>query len=115
MGTERRAILFTDIVGYSKMMSNDEKLALALLSEHDEILLNAIQGAGGNVIKNIGDAFFAEFDSPSDAVDACIDFQTTLQDRNKLKEKKEQIQLFVLISNFALMLGVKVLSYCCFY
>ena len=91
MGTERRAILFTDIVGYSKMMSNDEKLALALLSEHDEILLNAIQGAGGNVIKNIGDAFFAEFDSPSDAVDACIDFQTTLQDRNKLKEKKEQI------------------------
>ena len=91
MGTERRAILFTDIVGYSKMMSNDEKLALRLLSEHDQILSDAIGQSNGRVIKNIGDAFFAEFDSAGDALDASISFQSTLQKRNKLKEKKEQI------------------------
>ena len=64
MPTESRSILFTDIVGYSKMMSSDEKRALLLLSEHDEIVGRAITEANGSVIKNIGDAFFAEFDTP---------------------------------------------------
>ena len=68
MGSETRAILFTDIVGYSKAMSNDEALALALLSEHDKILGQAIKSSNGRVIKNIGDAFFAEFDSADDAL-----------------------------------------------
>ena len=91
MATESRAILFTDIVGYSRMMSSDEKLALSLLSEHDELVGSAIAEASGSVIKNIGDAFFAEFDSPKDALDACTTFQLALQKRNKLKEKKDQI------------------------
>ena len=87
MATESRAILFTDIVGYSRMMSSDEKLALSLLSEHDELVGSAIAEASGSVIKNIGDAFFAEFDSAKDALDACTTFQLALQKRNKLKEK----------------------------
>jgi class 3 adenylate cyclase/TolB-like protein/Tfp pilus assembly protein PilF len=91
MATERRAILFTDIVGYSRMMSSDEKLALNLLAEHDKILNSKIRDAGGKVIKNIGDAFFAEFDSPGDAISASIEFQKNLSRRNKLKEKKERI------------------------
>ena len=47
MATEKRAILFTDIVGYSRMMSSDETLALKLLSEHDKILNSKIKDAGG--------------------------------------------------------------------
>ncbi len=85
MATERRAILFTDIVGYSRMMSSDEKLALNLLAEHDKILNSKIRDAGGKVIKNIGDAFFAEFDSPGDAISASIEIQKKLSRRNKLK------------------------------
>ena len=91
MATESRSMLFTDIVGYSKMMSSDEKRALSLLSEHDDIVGKAITEANGSVIKNIGDAFFAEFDSAKDALDACTNFQLALQNRNKLKEKKDQI------------------------
>ena len=91
MASETRVILFTDIVGYSKAMSNDEALALALLSEHDKIVGQAIKGSNGRVIKNIGDAFFAEFDSADDALGACLKFQRQLSGRNKLKEKKEQI------------------------
>ena len=32
------AVLFTDIVGYSKMMDRDEKRAVKLLAEHDKII-----------------------------------------------------------------------------
>ena len=78
-------IMFTDIVGYSRMMSNDEKLALALLSEHDKIVGSIIKSSGGSVIKNIGDAFFAEFDSADEALGACLEFQSKFSKRNKLK------------------------------
>ena len=82
MATELRSILFTDIVGYSRMMSADENLALKLLSEHDEILNKSIESSGGHVIKNVGDAFFAEFDSADDALGATLGFQLELQERN---------------------------------
>ncbi|SVD18464.1 uncharacterized protein METZ01_LOCUS371318, partial [marine metagenome] len=91
MASEKRAILFTDIVGYSRLMSKDEKLALKLLEEHDQILNSSIKHANGNVIKNIGDAFFAEFDTSSDALQASVNFQEQLNSRNELKEKKEHI------------------------
>ena len=84
MGSETRAILFTDIVGYSRMMSSDEKLALALLSEHDKIVGSVIKISNGSVIKNIGDAFFAEFDNADDALGACLKFQSKFSKRNKL-------------------------------
>ena len=72
------------------MMSADENLALKLLSEHDQILKKSIEIAGGHVIKNVGDAFFAEFDSADDALQSTLSFQLELQKRNQLKEKKDQ-------------------------
>ena len=53
--------MFTDIVGYSAMISKDEKHALNLLSNHDELIEPIIDKQGGKIIKKIGDAIFAEF------------------------------------------------------
>ena len=36
--TSKSTIMFTDIVGYSFMMANDEAYALKLLNEHNEIV-----------------------------------------------------------------------------
>ncbi len=53
--------MFTDIVGYSKMVGKDEKHALQLLDAHNQILTTAIDKFGGSVIKFIGDSVFAEY------------------------------------------------------
>ena len=72
-------VLFTDIVGYSKMMDRDEKNAVQLLAEHDKIIESAITRNGGEVIKHIGDAIFARFETPLSAIASALEFQKKLQ------------------------------------
>ena len=44
-------IMFTDIVGYSSMISRDETHALNLLSMHDKIIEPIIKDNDGKIIK----------------------------------------------------------------
>ena len=62
METSRKlaAIMFTDIVGYSKMIEKDEKSALAHLDEHNEIIKPIINRYDGEIIKLIGDVGYCE-------------------------------------------------------
>ena len=53
--------MFTDIVGYSQMVANDEKGALELLDEHNNIIFPIINNHDGEIIKLIGDAIFARY------------------------------------------------------
>jgi hypothetical protein len=85
------AIMFTDIVGYSRMVSVDERHGLALLERHDELLMPIILKHGGRVLKKIGDAVFAEFTSSVNAVESAIEIQTALKEYNKPKESKDHI------------------------
>ncbi len=49
------AIMFTDIVGYSALMSRDEKLAMGVLEKNREIHKAAIERFNEQYIKEIGD------------------------------------------------------------
>jgi class 3 adenylate cyclase len=79
---ERRlsAILATDVVGYSRLMHNDEESTHARLMA---LLADAVEPAiaehGGRVVKNTGDGFLAEFPSAVEAVRAAIQFQTHIK------------------------------------
>ena len=53
---KKSTIMFTDIFGYSRMVGRDEKHALKLLDEHNNIITAAIDAHDGSVIKFIGDA-----------------------------------------------------------
>ncbi|MFW5801778.1 MAG: adenylate/guanylate cyclase domain-containing protein, partial [Spirochaeta sp.] len=66
------AIMFTDIVGFSRMMEQDEAGTLALLAEHNVLVANAAQEYGGTVIKTIGDAFLVDFPNTVQAVQAGV-------------------------------------------
>ena len=59
--------MFTDIVGYSKMVGKDENHALQLLDKHNKIITESIQKFNGSVVKFIGDAVFAQFEKPVEA------------------------------------------------
>lgn len=75
-------IMFTDMVGYSKKVQENEDHALTLLNEHNRILEEQIQTYKGNIIKTIGDAFLADFDSVFNAVNCAVDIQQKLAGRN---------------------------------
>ena len=50
------AMMFTDIVGYSSMVSKDQEYALKLLDMHDRIVDPIINNHKGNIIKRIGNS-----------------------------------------------------------
>ena len=66
-------IMFTDIVGYTALMSKDESLALKTLDENRYIHKTAISKHGGEWIKEIGDGVLAIFNTATDAVHAACE------------------------------------------
>ena len=88
-------IMFTDIVGYSSMMSKDESHSLKLLAEHNRIIEPVILKHSGKIIKYIGDSIFAQFDNPEAAVLSAVDFQYKLKERNRLAKKRDKIPIRV--------------------
>ena len=62
------AIMFTDIVGFSRQMGADEARMLRLLEVHNQIVSQAVTTHHGHVIKTIGDAFLVDFPSVVHAV-----------------------------------------------
>ena len=62
------AIMFTDIVGYTKMMGEDEQIALSLLRKNRNIHKKYISEHHGQFLKEMGDGMLASFENSSDAV-----------------------------------------------
>lgn len=69
------AIMFTDIVGYSALMSEDESLALRVLEKNREISQQALNTHNGEFIKEIGDGTLSIFQSSWDAVMCAVSIQ----------------------------------------
>ncbi|MCA0202409.1 MAG: adenylate/guanylate cyclase domain-containing protein [Proteobacteria bacterium] len=87
------AIMFTDIVGYSKQMGADEAAMVKKLSIHNEIMRNQIVRNRGTVIKTIGDAFMVRFRSAENAVQCALDCQKGIGDYNKGKPANDQFHI----------------------
>jgi class 3 adenylate cyclase/tetratricopeptide (TPR) repeat protein len=86
-------IMFTDMVGYSKKVQANEDEALELLKEHNAILEQQILAYRGRIIKTIGDAFLADFDSVFNAVQSAVDIQKKLVDRNRTAPSDRRIEV----------------------
>jgi adenylate cyclase len=69
------AIMFTDIVGYTALMGNDEHKAFTLLDKNRQLQKPIIEEFNGRWIKEIGDGVMASFSTVSDAVNAAIKIQ----------------------------------------
>jgi TolB-like protein len=74
------AIMFTDIVGYSALMSKDEKIALQILSQNRTLQKSALSRFHGEFIKEIGDGTLSIFQSSWDAVSCAMELQHTLNE-----------------------------------
>src|SRR5438874_12620974 len=69
------AIMFTDIVGYTAMMGEDEHKAFELLHKNRQLQKPLIERYHGRWIKEIGDGILSSFGSVSDAVFCAIAIQ----------------------------------------
>jgi adenylate cyclase len=85
---ERRltAILAADVVGYSKLMGEDEAGTLeALRALRNELIAPTVASYRGNVIKSMGDGWLVEFPSAGNAVACAVAVQLELQDHPIIK------------------------------
>ena len=76
-----KAFMFTDIVDSTKLIEafGEEKWQ-KLLKWHDRRLREVIEEAGGDVIKQTGDGYFAAFGNPGAALDAAVAIQQALDE-----------------------------------
>ena len=77
-------IIATDCVGFSKHMEQDEEGTLTNLKACREIIDPVIDAYGGRIFHTAGDSVIAEFPSSVECVNAAIEFQTLLAERNKV-------------------------------
>src|SRR5215472_1441561 len=83
--TTRRlaAILAADVVGFSKLIGEDEAGTLAGLREILKGIVNPVLAEhGGRIFKLMGDGMLAEFPSAVQALQAAIGIQERLSKRN---------------------------------
>ncbi|MBI3757338.1 MAG: adenylate/guanylate cyclase domain-containing protein [Deltaproteobacteria bacterium] len=87
------AIMFTDIVGFSRQMGSNEARTLRLLDTHNQIIQHVVAAHHGTVIKTVGDAFLVDFPSVVNAVQCAQAIQAQFRRHNAEKEKGEQIHV----------------------
>jgi adenylate cyclase len=86
-------ILATDIVGYSRLMSEDEADTLTRLkADLRDILEPRIAETRGRLIKLMGDGALIEFSSVVDAVNFSVDVQQCVGIRNKTIPENRRIE-----------------------
>jgi class 3 adenylate cyclase len=76
------AILAADIVGYSRLIGDDEEETLRRLENYRAVFGDFITRFGGRIFNTAGDAILAEFASAVDAVRCAVDTQESLRTRN---------------------------------
>src|SRR5208283_2188558 len=84
MTTTRRlaAILAADVVGYSRLMGEDEAGTALGVREHRDAARPIVAGLGGRIVKTTGDGLLLEFPSVVAAVECAIAVQELMAERN---------------------------------
>ena len=96
MSTERRltTILAADVVGYSRLMGEDEAGTHAALKQrrHD-VLAPEVARHGGRIFKLMGDGVLVEFPSVVNAVQCAVDVQKGMAEANVTLPESKKILL----------------------
>ncbi len=78
------AILAADVVGYSRLLEQDEAGTLAALRERRRSILNPLVGEyQGRIVKVMGDGVLVEFGSAVNAVAAAVELQMRMTTANE--------------------------------
>jgi len=78
------AIVFTDIVGFTKLTAEDQSKASALLKQQRDLFQPIVSKFNGSWIKEVGDGLILTFDTVTDAVNCCIKLQEASKENDNL-------------------------------
>ncbi len=88
------AILAADVVGYSRLMGEDEAGTRARFNSHlNELIEPAIKSRRGRIVKTTGDGLLVEFASVVHAVHCAAEIQNGMAERNA-DEPEDQRMVF---------------------
>lgn len=87
------AVMFTDIVGSSKLWKEFPELMAAGVERHENLITQLIANHKGMVIKTIGDAIMAKFPILSQAIHAAISIQNSLERNNQIRVGDKYIRV----------------------
>src|SRR5277367_2164487 len=76
------AIMAIDVVGYSRLMGEDEAGTARAVREHREAARLIVAGLRGRIVKTMGDGLLLEFPSVVAAVECAVAIQKLMVDRN---------------------------------
>jgi adenylate cyclase len=86
------AILSADVVGYSRLMGEDEAATVSTLKSHRNLISEKVQTFKGRVVDSPGDNILAEFRSIVDAISCAVETQKGLKKKNeKLPDNRKMI------------------------
>jgi adenylate cyclase len=86
------AILSADVVGYSRLMSENEEATVSTITSYREVLRTLIQQNNGKVLDSPGDNLLAEFVSVVDAVQCAVAVQKEIKARNDELPENRRMQ-----------------------
>src|SRR5882672_5681939 len=87
------AVVFTDIVGYSAIVHDDEVLGARLLDQQRAVVRRIVPEYGGREVETAGDSFLLEFESAFAAVEAVMAIQRALAEENAGKPAAARVVL----------------------
>ncbi len=91
------AIFAADVVGYSRLMQDDDQATVATLDASRQVFQEHIVGHQGRVVDMAGDSVLAVFETAIGAAEAAMQIQAALADRNThlLEHRKMQFRVGV--------------------
>ncbi|HUG79283.1 MAG TPA: adenylate/guanylate cyclase domain-containing protein, partial [Burkholderiales bacterium] len=93
-GVERKlaAILAADVVGYSRLMQQDDEATLQALNERRALFSEQVTSHGGRIVNAPGDSILSEFLSVVNAVECALAIQRALTERNADLPEQRRMQ-----------------------
>ena len=76
------AIVSADVVGYSRLMGEDEASTVDTITKYREVMADLIEQHRGRIVDSPGDNVLAEFASVVDAAQCAVAVQKEIQSRN---------------------------------
>jgi adenylate cyclase len=85
------AIMAVDVVGYSRLMGEDEAGTARIVREHRDAARPIVSDRGGRIVKTMGDGLLLEFPSVIDAVECAAAIQKLMVERNAVIPESKRI------------------------
>jgi class 3 adenylate cyclase len=96
LDVSRIALIFTDLAGSTALYARrGDPRAYHLVRLHFDTLFTVVNACGGTVVKTIGDAVMAVFQTPAEAMEAAIMMQHAIAELNNERQLSDDERLIL--------------------